>query len=130
MPSRNTKFSSIILMVLAIGFWALPWRALYAQSVHEITVSWVAPSPVGGSGTIAGYNVYRSTTSGGPYTKLNTSTINATSFEDTTGAAGTTYYYVATTIDSNGFESSDSIQASATAVGNPQPPTGVQAVAK
>jgi fibronectin type 3 domain-containing protein len=130
-PRRNImkRWIGIATLVLNLLFWAAPWHALFAQGTHSITVSWTAPTVVGGSGTIAGYNVYRSTTSGGPYTKL-TATVDAgLSYVDTTGAAGTTYFYVVTTVDSKGFESVDSGEASGTAVGNPNPPQAVKTAA-
>jgi fibronectin type 3 domain-containing protein len=52
-----------------------------------------------------GYNIYRSTVSGGSYTKLNSALNTATSYVDKTVAAGTTYYYVATAVNSSGAES-------------------------
>jgi fibronectin type 3 domain-containing protein len=131
MRLKTTKLSSITLLVVCLGFWMLPWRAMFAQgAAHEITVSWTAPATVGGSGTIAGYNVYRSTTTGGPYTKETTTPTSAVSYVDSTGVAGTKYFYVITTVDSANNESVFSGEASATAIGNPNPPTGVQAVAK
>ena len=131
MSSKRTKFSSILILLVAVGFWVLPWHALLAQSPqHAITLSWTAPSPVGGSGTVGSYGVYRSTSTGGPYTKLNSTAANIFTYSDTTGAAGTKYFYVVTTIDSNGFESAFSNEVSATAIGNPNPPQGVTAVSK
>ncbi len=43
---------------------------------------------------IAGYNLYRSTSQTGPFTKVNTSLITGTSYVDTGLTNGTTYYYV------------------------------------
>ena len=45
---------------------------------------------------IAGYNVYRSTVSGGPYTKINTSLITDTTYLDYDVVPGITYYYCVT----------------------------------
>lgn len=74
---------------------------------HSATVSWTASTS-----TVAGYNVYRATTSGGPYTKLNTSLITTTTYSDSsTIAAGQTYYYVVTAVDSSNNESAYSNQA-------------------
>jgi hypothetical protein len=68
---------------------------------HSVSLSW-SPSP----STVIGYNVYRGTTSGGPYpTKLTPSPQSATSMIDSTVVAGTTYYYVATSVDQTNVES-------------------------
>ena len=75
----------------------------------QIALSW----STGGSPNIAGYNVYRSTTSGGPYAKVNTSLDPNMSFMDTAVQDGVTYYYVTTSVDTSGNESSYSNQASA-----------------
>jgi hypothetical protein len=76
---------------------------------HWVTLSWTASiSPV------VGYNAYRSTTSGGPYTKLNSSLISNTSYDDQAVQSGTTYYYVTTAVNSQGLESVYSNQAVAT----------------
>jgi fibronectin type 3 domain-containing protein len=49
--------------------------------------------------------VYRGSLSGGPYTKVNSALISATSFFDADVASGQIYYYVATEVDSTGTES-------------------------
>jgi fibronectin type 3 domain-containing protein len=77
----------------------------------SVTLSWSAST----SSSVAGYNVYRSTVSGGPYTTLlNGSLVTGLTFTDTNVQAGATYYYVVVAVNSNGVESSDSNQASAT----------------
>jgi fibronectin type 3 domain-containing protein len=63
--------------------------------------------------TVAGYNIYRSTVNGSGYTKLNPALISGTSYNDTSVQSGTTYFYVATSVDSGGDESADSNQATA-----------------
>jgi hypothetical protein len=78
---------------------------------HGVTLSWGAST----SPSIQGYNVYRSTTSGGPYTKLTTGgPINVLTYFDSAVQAGQTYYYVATAVDLSGNESGYSAQAPAT----------------
>ncbi len=45
---------------------------------------------------IAGYNLYRSQSSGGPYIKINTTLISDTTYDDYAVTPGITYYYCAT----------------------------------
>ena len=76
---------------------------------HTVSLTWT-PS----SSTYSGFNIYRGTTSGGPYTRVDTSTISTTSYVDSNVSSGQTYYYVATELDSTGTESSYSSQVTAT----------------
>jgi len=76
---------------------------------HSVTLTWTASTS-----TVSGYNVYRSTVSGGPYTKLNSTLVAATTYTDTTVQSGQTYFYVATAVDSSAVESADSTEVSAT----------------
>jgi CSLREA domain-containing protein len=61
---------------------------------------------------LAGYSVYRSTTSGGPYTKITTKLLSSSAYTDTGLRADTTYYYVVTAIDDADNESTYSNEAS------------------
>jgi hypothetical protein len=73
----------------------------------QVTLNW---------GTAAGadsYNVYRSTTTGGPYDAQIASGQVSTTYTDTSVTNGTTYYYVVRGVNSAG-ESSNSPEASAT----------------
>src|SRR5271157_4349628 len=83
---------------------------LTVTSQAGVSLSWTASTCPG----VAGYNAYRSTTAGGPYTKLNSSLISTTSYTDQTVQSGYTYYYVTTTVNSQGLESAYSNQAVAT----------------
>jgi hypothetical protein len=76
---------------------------------HSVTLNWTASTS-----TVSGYNVYRSSVSGGPYTKVNPSLDTTTQYVDSTVVAGQTYYYVVTSVDSSNVESTDSNQVSAT----------------
>lgn len=69
-----------------------------------------------------GYNVYRSTTSGGAYAKINSALLSGSSYTDTGVANGTTYYYVVTAVDLAGNESAYSGQASANPTGGSSGP--------
>lgn len=74
---------------------------------HTATLNWQATA------NATGYNVYRSTVTGGPYTRLNSVLNAATSYADSTVASGTTYYYVVTDVSSSGMESAYSSQVTA-----------------
>jgi len=76
---------------------------------HSVTLSWLPSTSVG----VIGYNVYRGTVSGGPYTKLNSLLLVVTTYTDTTVQAGQTYYYVTTAVNSEGTQSAYSNQAKA-----------------
>jgi hypothetical protein len=65
-----------------------------------------------GGTTLAGYNVYRSTTSGGDYNKLNDSLLTDTYYEDYTILLDTTYYYVVTAVDTDSNETDYSNEVS------------------
>jgi hypothetical protein len=70
------------------------------QVNHTIALNWGASSS-----SVAGYNVYRSSVSGGSYAKVNSSLVGGYSFTDSNVQAGQTYYYVATSVDASGNES-------------------------
>ncbi len=81
----------------------------------NVNLSW-APS---GSGDVAGYNVYRSRSSAGPFAnKLNASPVVATNYQDTTAERGYAQYYAIKAVDTDGHESSFSNTANATRAGS------------
>jgi hypothetical protein len=75
---------------------------------HSVTLSWTASTS-----TVSGYNIYRGTVSGGPYTQVNTALEPALNYVDNTVQSGQTYYYVVTSVDYSGTESGFSNQATA-----------------
>jgi hypothetical protein len=74
---------------------------------HTVTLNW-APS----TSAVVGYNVYRGSMSGGPYTRINPSADSLTSFKDHTVLGGLEYFYVVSALDSKGIESGFSNQVS------------------
>lgn len=77
-------------------------------AAHSVSLSW-NPSP----SAVVGYNVYRSATSGGLYTKLNSVLNASTSYIDASAKSGATYYYVSTAVAGSGSESTYSNQVRA-----------------
>ena len=76
-----------------------------APAQHSVSLAW-DPS----ASKVSGYNIYRSGTSGGPYSKMNSGINLTTSFVDMTVSASHTYYYVTTAVNSTGQESTYSNQ--------------------
>ena len=97
-------------------------QAIPIGTAHSVTLTWQAPSPVGGSGTISGYNVYRSPSSPTNYAKVNASHNAGLTYTDTSVSAGTSYSYCVTTVDTLGEESVCSAPATATVPSNPNAP--------
>ncbi len=60
----------------------------------------------------AGFNLYRSASTGGPFTKISSSVITGSSFIDINLLVGVTYYYVVTVVDNAGNEGPRSNEAS------------------
>ncbi len=75
---------------------------------HSVGLSWT-PS----TSSVVGYHVYRSQSSGGPYTKLTSVLEPSTNYVDISVQGGQTYYYVNTAVDSHGAESKYSSPARA-----------------
>jgi HYDIN/CFA65/VesB family protein/centrosomal CEP192-like protein/immunoglobulin I-set domain protein len=75
---------------------------------HSVALSW-SPS----TSTVVGYNTYSSAQSGGPYTKLTSVPVAATSYTDSAVQAGQTYYFVVTSVDSSNEESAYSAEVTA-----------------
>lgn len=75
---------------------------------HSVSLTW-NPS----TSTVSGYNLYRGTQSGGPYSRLNSSMLLGTSYDDGGVPSGGTYYYVSTAVDADNNESAYSNEATA-----------------
>ena len=92
-----------------------------AVSSSQIDLSW-APHPDPDS-DLDHYNVYCSTTSGGPYSRIGS--VVKSAYFDTGLAPDTTYYYVVTAVDTSRNESGNSNEDSAkTEAGPIEPPIG------
>jgi len=72
--------------------------ALAGAGTHDVILTWKASATAG----IAGYNVFRSTTSTEGKSPLNTSAINGTTYLDASVKPGQTYWYWVTAISSSG----------------------------
>ncbi len=68
----------------------------------SVSLTWAA-SPEADN---AGYNLYRSLSSGGGYAKINSAPITSLSYTDVTAANGQLYFYAVAAVDTQGDESS------------------------
>ncbi len=80
-----------------------------AQQMHTVALAWIASTTT----TVTSYNVYRSTTNGSGYVKINPNPVILFAYTDANVVNGATYFYVTTAVDSNGLESGFSNQATA-----------------
>lgn len=103
-PLVSSAWTSPVNIVLT-GMGTQPVQA----GTHTASLSW-NPS----TSAVAGYNAYRGTQAGGPYTKLNSSLVLGTSYADATVQSGQVYFYMVTSQDSLNTESTPSNEVSAT----------------
>jgi hypothetical protein len=76
---------------------------------HSVSLTWSETS----SGVV-GYNVYSSTQPSGPYSRLNSASVDTMAYTDNTVQSGQTYYYCVTALDSSGNESAFSTDVAVT----------------
>lgn len=117
--SVSAASSSNSTQAIAVPQLGVPTGLSATPAPQQVSLSWTA---VAGA---ASYQVWRSTTSGGPYISVGTPT-NA-SFNNNTGLAnGTPYYYVVKAVSGSTVTGASS-QVSATPLAAPLAPTGVVA---
>lgn len=83
--------------------------SISGAGTHAVDLAWRASASF-----VAGYNVYRGSRPGGPYTRLNSSLVMGTTYTDATVQGGLTYYYVTTALSARGVQSAYSNELEAT----------------
>ncbi|MDD5746588.1 MAG: FlgD immunoglobulin-like domain containing protein, partial [Candidatus Omnitrophica bacterium] len=130
---RRIAFLSVVILLNSLvvpALWAQPTAGiLLTVTVNSAEVPPAAPegltAVVGDTAVdltwqpnqesdLAGYNVYRSQTSGSGYVKVNSELITPEEYRDTGLTNGITYYYVVTAVDANTHESVYSSEQEAT----------------
>jgi len=108
------SFRVLALVILAISFFGCmtsgskstpppppgPTPTPTPGAAHNVDLGWTSSGP-----SATGYNVYRSSQSGGPYRALTSSPLTNPTYTDSTALAGQTYFYVVTVLDADGLES-------------------------
>jgi hypothetical protein len=134
LANGSTEYAEVSQTFLLLGDPALALKipiphkpaGVDVQRTEEgVLISWQAVEDSDGS-AVAGYNVYRSTSSGGNYLKINTELISATEYFDPNpvgvGASGSainlasTFYYGVTAVDDGGDESVRTLGSSPAAI--------------
>jgi hypothetical protein len=110
--SFNVSFKPTASGTVA-GSLSFAGNAVSSQTVESLTGIGTAPQYTvklswNASSGVAGYNVYRSPSATGTYSKINSSLDANTAFADSAVVAGQTYYYEATAVNSSGQESARS----------------------
>jgi Abnormal spindle-like microcephaly-assoc'd, ASPM-SPD-2-Hydin len=80
-----------------------------SSSRHRVVLQWKPSTSI-----VSGYNIYRGTSSGGPYSKINPDLNLSTSFVDDSVQSGKTYFYVLKAVNGKGAQSQYSSQVKAT----------------
>jgi P pilus assembly chaperone PapD len=88
------------------GSISVPVTGTGVVATRVVNLQWLPSSSTG----VIGYYVYRSTVSGGPYSKVVGSPIAGTTYSDNNVISGTEYYYVVTAVGTDGNESTYSAQ--------------------
>jgi fibronectin type 3 domain-containing protein len=118
---RKTLFVLLLFTLCSLS--------VHAQATkHTVQLNWTLTQTPGV--TITDVNVYRGTTSGGPYIAIgHTGSGTVTSFTDLNVSGGTTYYYVVDAVAGT-EQSADSNQATAVIPQGPQSPQALTAIVK
>ena len=109
--ARHLLALTLGIALLAIGTVFLIRYSTQQRKPHRVILTWHPSTPNNGV-PIAGYNVYRSTISGGPYVRL-ASRVPDVSYIDTLVNSKQTYFYVVTAVDQSNRESKYSNEARA-----------------
>lgn len=107
---NTSEFSPNRIISLDTTAPAVPANLTVQGSQSEVTLDWQDNR----ESDLAGYSVYRSTRSGGPYMRLNSSAVSSSSYRDTNLVPRKTYYYVISALDRAGNESGYSNEGAGT----------------
>jgi serine protease AprX len=88
---------------------SVPTAVKASSTRGKVALAWKGSTDTGGSG-LAGYKIYRSTSSAGTFTQIGTATTAA--YSDTAVVKNTTYYYYVVAYDKAGNQSSPSATVS------------------
>ena len=94
--SKPARLVGVVLLLLI----CIVSYTLSSPKKHSAKLSWKASTSV-----VRGYNIYRATHAGGPYSRINPEVHPSTTYVDSKVVSGITYYYVITAVGPSGVES-------------------------
>ncbi|PYT93672.1 MAG: hypothetical protein DMG36_08470 [Acidobacteria bacterium] len=102
-----TSLAILLCVLWACATSGMTSRPTFGQKSkgHSVTLTWKASKSA-----VNGYNVYRGTSSGGPYSKINSELVSGLTYVDQNVPGGRTYYYVTRAVDAGGRESANSTE--------------------
>ncbi|MCX7001600.1 MAG: cohesin domain-containing protein, partial [Candidatus Sumerlaeota bacterium] len=102
-PKEIRGFTAPMIMNINLnpGTPLSPTGLIAVSGASEVLVRW-NPNM---ESDLAGYNVYRDTTTTGTFTKINIALVKETSYRDTSAMSGNEYYYKVTAVDKDANES-------------------------
>ncbi len=107
---ENAKISAIEILPRDATAPAAVTGVTAAATTAAVNLGWSASTAT----DLAGYNVYRSASATGTFTKLNAALLGGTTYSDTNAPQGAASYYRVTAVDASGNESGPSSVVSAT----------------
>lgn len=118
------KMRSVLFLLILFVIMVLPLKAQMLEP-DDVELTWAAS--LSGPEIVAGYNMYRSETSGSDYVQINADLITGLVYVDDTLEWGKIYYYVCRAVSHWGIESGNSNEAMWTVPVPPAPdaPTGL-----
>ncbi len=119
-PQSNAREIGVVPLPALLPFLFKDRTPPAASTTPTIVLTTGKPTLTWDYGTekdLAGYEVFRAATSGGPYTRLTTRLLARPTFTDSSAPAGTPSYYVVRAVDTSGNESGPSGEAATPTAG-------------
>jgi CheY-like chemotaxis protein len=128
--ANGAEYEQASQTFLLFGDPAMALKVPQPRMPKEVQIQWKKDGPFiqwqaakdSNNNPVAGYNVYRSLSAGGIYTRINSALITATQYLDsgsagvsaqsTAGSSAANYYYGVTSVDSSGDESAQTLGVS------------------
>jgi fibronectin type 3 domain-containing protein len=103
----RARFLRIFMVLAVVAGCSQMLQSAPPGGPHKVLLSWAASF----SPNVAGYNVYRSIRTRGPFVRLNHDLVPGTTYTDSSVQPGRRYYYRVKAVNDTGVESASSTAA-------------------